>query len=51
MTTPNGATPLSDLNNVQMDLVEDPRYDVATGYALLASSPRPSVLRGEDLDE
>jgi hypothetical protein len=34
-----------------MDIVEDDRYDVATGYALLADAPRPPVLRGEDVEE
>lgn len=51
MTSPNSLTPLSDQANVQMDVVEDDRYDVATGYALLAGAPLPPVLRGEDLDE
>lgn len=45
-------TPLSDINNLQMDVVEgDGKYDVATGYALLANAPLPPVVRADDLEE
>lgn len=44
-------SPLKDPTNVQMDIVDDPRYDVATGYALLADAELPPVLRGDDLEE
>jgi hypothetical protein len=52
MTVPGKpvVTSVSDPTNVQMDVVEDPRYDVATGYALLANAQRPPVIRGEDLE-
>lgn len=50
MTTPS-LGPVSDPTNVQMEVVEDDRYDVATGYALLADAVRPPVLRGDDLED
>jgi hypothetical protein len=51
MTTPGQPiTALTDQENVQMEVVEDTRYDVATGYALLANAPLPPVVRGEDLE-
>lgn len=49
MTQP--LSPLSDPTNVQMEVVEDERYDVATGYALLADAPLPPVLRADDLED
>lgn len=45
-------TPLSDLSNIHMEVVEvQAKYDVATGYALLADAPLPPVLRADDLEE
>jgi len=41
---------VSDPTNVQLDVVADDRYDVATGYALLADAVRPPVIRGDDLE-
>jgi hypothetical protein len=51
MTSPNEKTALTDKTNVQMVVIEDTGYDVATAYALLAGTQRPPVLRGEDLAE
>lgn len=45
-------TPLSDITNMQMEVVEpkEERYDVAVGYALLAGAPLPPLKRGDDLE-
>jgi hypothetical protein len=51
MTEPNQVTALTDQTNVKMEVVEDNRYDVAAGYAVMAEAPMPPVLRGEDLEQ
>lgn len=44
-------TALTDPENSQFDLVlERDQYDVLFAYALLADSPLPAVIRGEELE-
>jgi hypothetical protein len=45
-------SPLTDLTNVGGHVLPDEEqpWDVPTAYALLADTPLPPVLRGEDLE-
>ena len=49
---PNGNSPLTDPTNVGGYVLpdEEQKWDVPTGYALLADVQLPPVLRGEDLE-
>lgn len=41
---------ITDPDNVSMKVVDEPKYDVATAYALLSGGTVPPVIRGEDVE-
>jgi hypothetical protein len=49
---PKPLSPLTDDNNIQLDLLDelDETYDPYSGYALLAGTQEPPVLREDEME-